>query len=280
MKRFWIMLLAVAMALVIALPAGAGKPVKPPTSVPIAVFMDAEPVWVHEGADLIRYTVTLRNKTSTDIEDVDVEFIAAGETTQMGVGTVSADDTVKLEDVLSRPVSQFSEFYPCGFGDECPLPAIAKVFVEDAIVTETEISTPLMPNPPCGFDNGEATLTGGQVCIWNPPSSGKWTVSVTPVKAVTRPTRMMVSVRDGVPGNWCTVPDVADTGVVFRRLMPGDTAFELQVLLPGSGGQSLDGLADGQCNSGGAGGDYFAVGNPEAFYFYTSIDGTATISQP
>jgi hypothetical protein len=42
MKRFWIMLLAIAMALVIALPAGAGKPVKPPkpgkppTSVPIA----------------------------------------------------------------------------------------------------------------------------------------------------------------------------------------------------------------------------------------------------
>jgi hypothetical protein len=53
MKRFWITLLAVAMALVIALPAGADKPEKipklpkppkPPTSASIAVFMDAGPV--------------------------------------------------------------------------------------------------------------------------------------------------------------------------------------------------------------------------------------------
>ena len=70
-----------------------------------------------------------------------------------------------------------------------------------------------------------------------------------------------------------------DSGVVFRRLMPGDTAFELQVLLPGSGSEALDGLDDGQCYSGGAGGDYFAVGNPESFYLYTSFDGTATVSE-
>ncbi len=83
-----------------------------------------------------------------------------------------------------------------------------------------------------------------------------------------------------VPGNWCTVPDEPETGVVVRRLMPGDTAFELKVHLPGTGDNKLAGLEDGQCNSGGAGGDYFAVGNPESFYLYTSFDGIATISQP
>ena len=76
MKRFRIILLAVAMALVIALPAGAGKPGKPDkppepsTSVPIAVFINAHPIWVHEGRDLIAYTVTLENETSNDISDV------------------------------------------------------------------------------------------------------------------------------------------------------------------------------------------------------------------
>ena len=187
-------------------------------------------------------------------------------------------------------VDQFLEADPClteydpeepeAWPDECALLATAKVLVGNDVIAQTQMSMPLMPDPPCGFVNGEATLTGGEVCIWKPPSSGEWTVSVKATKTVTRPTRMMVSVRDGVPGNWCTVPDGVDTGVVIRRLMPGDTAFELQVLLPGSDGQTLDGLADGQCNSGGAGGNYFAVGNPESFYLYTSFDGTATIWQP
>ncbi len=61
-------------------------------------------------------------------------------------------------------------------------------------------------------------------------------------------------------------------------MMPEDSAFELQVLLPGSGSDVLDGLEDGQCYSGGAGGDYFAVGNPESFYLYTSFDGKAIVS--
>jgi hypothetical protein len=53
MKRFWIPLLAVAMALVIALPAGAVKPPKPTTSAPIAVYLDDDPIWVHEVGDVI-----------------------------------------------------------------------------------------------------------------------------------------------------------------------------------------------------------------------------------
>jgi hypothetical protein len=140
-------------------------------------------------------------------------------------------------------------------------------------------STAVYPEDDCSFVGDKAKLTGGEVCIWKPPSSGEWTVSVVPDKLVTRPTRMMVSVRDGVPGNWCTDSEVAESGVVFRRLMPEDPVFKLHVLLPGSDDATLEGLADGQCNSGGAGGDYFAVGNPESFYLYTSLDGTATVSQ-
>jgi hypothetical protein len=139
-------------------------------------------------------------------------------------------------------------------------------------------STDVYPEDDCKFVENQAQLTGGEVCIWKPPSSGEWTVSVTPDKEVIRPTRMMVSVRDGVPGNWCTDPEVAESGVVFRRLMPEDPVFKLQVLLPGSGADALGELADGQCNSGGAGGDYFAIGNPESFYLYTSFSGTATVT--
>jgi hypothetical protein len=81
MKRFSIILLAIAVAFVMALPAGAkgkpDKPPKPPASAPIAVYLDAEPIWVHEGGDVLRYTVTLQNKTSADIVDITVRFSAA-----------------------------------------------------------------------------------------------------------------------------------------------------------------------------------------------------------
>ena len=81
-----------------------------------------------------------------------------------------------------------------------------------------------------------------------------------------------------MPGNWCTVPDVPDTGVVRDRWRPGDGAFDLQVHLPGSDGLAFTDLDDGQCYSGGAGGDYFVVGNPDSFYLYTSFDGHATVT--
>jgi hypothetical protein len=303
MKRFWITLLAVAMALVIALPAGAVKPVKPPkekppkppTSVLIAVYLDAQPVWVHEARDLIHYKVTLENKTSADIDNVAVQFTTTDKDVYVDPvehwdfpegatdGAVPANSTVSANFYLY--VDQFFEADPCLTEDEntwpakCSLLATAKVLIDNEPTTQTQMSVPLMPDPLCVIDNGTATLTGGEVCIWNPPSSGEWTVLVTPEKPVTRPTRMMVSVRDGVPGNWFTDPEVAESGVIFRRLMPEDPVFKLQVLLPGSGGAALEGLADGQCNSGGAGGDYFAAGNPYSFYLYTSLDGTATFSQ-
>ena len=98
MKRFWIMLLAVSVAVVIALPAGAVKPPKPPTSVPVAVSIEAQPVWVHEGDDLLRYTVTLENKTGTGITDVTVKVEAANMTNEFSEVVLPANGTVELEE--------------------------------------------------------------------------------------------------------------------------------------------------------------------------------------
>jgi hypothetical protein len=47
------------------------------------------------------------------------------------------------------------------------------------------------------------------------------------------------------------------------------------VYLPGDENYSRLGLADGMCLGGGAGGDYFAVGNPKAFYL--RADGDVTV---
>ena len=99
MKRFWIMLLAVSVAVVVALPAAAVKPPKPPTSVPIAVSIEAQPVWVHEGDDLLRYTVTLENKTGTGITDVTVKF-ETNTDNEFSEVVLPANGTVELEELL------------------------------------------------------------------------------------------------------------------------------------------------------------------------------------
>ena len=150
------MLLAIAMALVIALPAGAGKPVKPPkppkppTSVPIAVSMDAQPVWAHEGSDLIRYTVTLENKTSEAISGVAVRFTTTDSTIheesssywdsteEDDDGLVPANSSVWMG--FDLYVHQFQEAAPCLNGDdpqawpdECALLATAEVLIDGSV---------------------------------------------------------------------------------------------------------------------------------------------------
>jgi hypothetical protein len=257
------------MALVIALPAGAGKPnkpPKPPTSAPIAVYLDADPIWVHEAGDVIWYSVTIQNKTTAAVV-VGIEFPDG----QVVDKTIDPSSVLAIDGRFSHEANADDIATPVDI-----VGTVTVSYPGGEVVAST--STDVYPEDDCKFVENQAQLTGGEVCIWKPPSSGEWTVLVTPEEPMTRPTRMMVSVRDGVPGNWCTDSDVVDSGVVFRRLMPEDSVFKLHVFLPGSGDEALKNLADGQCNSGGAGGDYFAVGNPESFYLYTSFSGTATVT--
>lgn len=271
MKRFWMMLLTISVVLVIALPAGVAKPgkgPKPPKAVPIAVSLDANPVWVHEGADLISYTVTLENKTSTDIDGIRVDLSAAKLTIEIWTGSIGPNESVAL-DGGSRSVEDFAEFDDCFVGDECPLPASAEVFIGEDLLTQVTMSTPLMPYLPCNFI--EDPVDG--VCIWTPPQTGVWkiTLAPTPPDNPKRAISAGVTVRDGVPGNWCTLadPDSTFTG----KWREGDGAVFGWVYLPGA--ENVPALDDGMCLHGGAGGEYFAVGNPDSFYL--SANGVVTV---
>ncbi len=57
--------------------------------------------------------------------------------------------------------------------------------------------------------------------------------------------------------------------------MDGDDDIVGPVYLSGDEDYSELGLADGVCLGGGAGGDYFEVGNPKSFYL--AADGTVTV---
>ena len=301
MKRLWIAFIAVAMVLVIALPATAKKPdrPKPPRAVPIAVHIDAGPMWVHEADDLISYTVTLENKTSTDITDVAVKLTTTATGVYQGPidewefpadavdGVVPANDSVSLKFYLS--VGQFAEADDCEVGDECGLLATAAVLIDEVPLTQTTMTTPLMPYPACGFEYrglvqaNEVTVPveahDVDLCIWTPPQTGVWkiTLAPTPPDKQKGPINAVVAVRDGVPGNWCTLLDsdndlVEDPESTFtRKWRAGDADVFGWVYLPGD----ENGVArDGMCLHGGAGGDYFQVGNPDSFYL--RANGTVT----
>jgi len=284
-------------------PEGKGKPPKPPEAVPIAVSLDANPMWVHEGADIIKYNVTLENKTSDMISGVVVVFTAAIDLVEVTVGDIEPNSSENVG--FWRTVSEFvEEAGPClvdddpyGGPDECPLPATAEVFINVTdgnlltgdLLTQVTMSTPLMPIQSCGFEydadfiRSTSQVTVSDICIWTLPEIGEvetrtgvWGITLDP-DLPDNPKRHIsagVSVRDGVPGNWCSMAVDGDWGFGERR-WDGVSLIVGEVYLPGAENLPNDdaltlGLGVGVCLAGGAGGDYFAVGNPDSFYLRTN----------
>ena len=276
MRRFWMMLLTISVVLVIALPAGAAKPDKVPKP-PIAVSLYANPTSVHEGADIIRYTVALENKTRDEITGITVKLSAAGSEDDTGVFSIEAkkDTTVNF----SRKVSSFPG---CQVGEECALLATAEVFRYGVLSTQVTDSTPFVPYPACPFEYDgnfkSNTISVSYYCIWTFPTgrTGVWEITLTPPDGAKRNFTASATVRDHTPGNWCSLTVDGAWGVSGRGADP--TTGE--VYLPGNEDFSEQGLGDGVCLAGGAGGEYFVVGNPDSFYLNANVDVTVQWKRP
>lgn len=263
MRRFWFVLLTVSIALVIALPAGAGKPTKPkpPSSSPVAATLDADLLWVHEAGDVIWYNVAVQNKTRSPIDAI-VDYPGGSQ-----VVTISEPrGVVEFPNLFSYEVTE-DDVKP----DSDIVGSVTVTYDGGSVVAET--STVMDPVDDCEFVEGTAKFTERGLCIWKPSSPGTWEVkAVLPEPGPTRPTRVMMTMRDGVPGNWCTLED-GSGGIVEDRLK-GSESVVLNVFLPGEDGVCLLGgrgvCTDDDC--------YFAVGNPESFYLYTTFDGFITVT--
>jgi len=92
---------------------------------------------------------------------------------------------------------------------------------------------------------------------------------------------MTVTLRDHVPGNWCTTD--GSGGGAYVRWHPRDATRDpltLDVFLPNAedtlGGGIL--LGDGVCYGGGAGGATMQDGSPDSFYLWLRHDAVVTIS--
>jgi hypothetical protein len=243
-----------------------------------------------EGADLLQYTVTLENKTGSEISGVAVAFthsIFLSKPVSIGTLLANGSETVGL----SHQVSNFVEAESCAFGDVCPLPETAQVLVNNVLVTQTEGSTPLMPIPACGFayDLNDSYASDqvlvSDICIWTLPEdvgtakTGVWEILLRPTLPdnTRKPLDARADVRDGVPGNWCTLAIGTPSGFSDRwnSPYPPDPTIKGEVYLPGAEDYSGLGLDDGVCLGGGAGGDYFEVGNPKSFCL--RADGNVTV---
>ncbi len=283
MRRFWITLLAVSVALVIALPAGAVKPPKPPkpsNSAPVAAYLDAGPMWVHEVGDVIWYSVTVQNKTS-DVLEATIHWTE---------GTVEFTQEVEITE--PRGVAVFDDRFSYevttdDFNSGVDIVTTVTVTYDGGEVI-AETSTLVDPVDECIFEvDGVQVVTESGLCIWK-PQPGIWELSAVPDpdQLPKRPTNMMMTMRDGVPGNWCTLDLDGTGGVVQERWLPkSPTPIVLDVYLPGVVDDGAVWIESGMCLTGGHGvctepDCYFAVGTPESFYLYTTFDGIITLTGP
>jgi len=266
MKRLTIALIVIG-AMFFALPATAKKPPKPTPAAPVAVSLDGSPMWVHEADDVIRYSVTVQNKARSVAT---VEVVYEG---KMESITIQPKSTKTVENLFSRTLVQ-SEIDDCVDADECNVFAEVTVRYPDGgdLITVAEASTLIDPVDECIFEKDSVSVvTESGLCIWK-PSPGLWELSAVPYPVPTKPTNLMMTMRDGVPGNWCTLT-AGTGGAVQERWTRSSTSIVLNVNLP----------SDGECLTGGHGvctepDCYFAVGNKKSFYLYTTFDGFITLT--
>jgi hypothetical protein len=273
MRRVWILLMVVAMALAVAAPATGKKPVdKPnPPAAPIAAYVEAGPWWIHEAGDVIVHTVHVQNKTSdtpidvtvsTDFEVGPVELSVLGGTTEVTqLERLVSPDDVAVEGEITGTVTVSYE-------------------IDKPVVIVQEVSTvvSLYPNCDPGIDRGTPVAQEAGICIWHTDLRGAWTISA--VAEDKKAQGMTVTLRDHVPGNWCTTD--GSGGGVHVRWHPKDKThgpLTLDVFLPDSD-DALDGnepLGDGVCFGGGAGGATMPIGNPDSFYLWLGSDAMVSI---
>lgn len=264
-KRYTIPMLAVVMLLALAAPVGAAKPDKPGkpgTSGPVEVTLDANLGSVHAVGDEIYYTIDVTS--SDNISGAVVELSVNDEgAIALYDGKLEAGSTLSLEYsyiVAALPAKDIG--------------ASVTVLVGGEAMASASTSVGFWAIDECGFEESDAgllTMThpGGD-CRYD-FAPGYWTIVADPKRNIARRYPVM-TMRDEVPGNWCTVGDpVNQDGTVTRYVdLPTENPFGewWEVGVCALGGQ-------GQCTEEGC---FFPTANPATFVL-TAPEGTVTATR-
>jgi hypothetical protein len=202
-------------------------------------------MWANSVGDKILFDITVTNTSGGDLTGVTVDF------SDTSLGTIALGKngswswqhtyTVVEGDFADAPISEQTSV------------TVGTVTAANGTVSDSDDAVmTAYPILPCGQD-GDGSFTFGpnadySVCSFT--GSGDWKLTTTLDKPPRgKSNNPSATVRDGVPGNWCTTDESVVDGV---------TVIDYQFLHP-----------SGVCTVGGAGGDTIPVRNTNTFYLAT-----------
>ena len=260
MKRIALPILILAMGLAIASPVGAVKPCEldpshpsckddPPPVSSVELTIEANLLWAQEASDTIIYTI------SVDPPSADVEIASS-----LPAELVGEEGVFRQE----YPVAPHYVGFQLG-DDPITLTNTVEATIGDEVVATASADVELHHDyEECVFttDLDDPQLMTSWACIWKPTEPGVWRVTVdpTPVARQQGANNIQITLRDHIPGNWC------EAGV-NEKWKWGEDPVWTDFTIPD---WTLVSLGDPVCPSGGAGGDFFAVGAPDSFYLVAS----------
>ncbi|HSG80305.1 MAG TPA: hypothetical protein VLD62_12040 [Acidimicrobiia bacterium] len=221
----------------------------PDPSGEVEISVQANLPWTQEASDTVIYEISVIKPSELS---VDVASSLGG-----SVGTIEAG-----ESTIDQTYEVLSDYENLELGgDPVTLTNIVTAMADGEVLATASAGVQLHnETPPCDFSKEIQGL-----CIWTPTGPGNWTVSVDP--ASPRPTNVLITLRDHVPGNWCP-------SGINAKWRPGDdpvtTTFTIPDWKGGDPGAAV-------CEIGGAGGDFFGVGTPSSFFL--AVSGRVTVSQ-
>lgn len=286
MKRTLVLMVAMLVFVAMAVPAGAARGGSFKSS-PLEVTVDTDHFWANAAGDEILWSVFVTNKgrnplTPETVCEFDLdsdECTDALDLRQPESGDANGNGSLDPGETWVYEYSYTVIAADVGF--DTVTRAVKVTAVDDTenparsytVISTLSVDTKWLDR--CNFVDG--TLTYDET---NPADAmgpcyyefekGYWklTLTLTPTSDVGRkpakPLSVSMTMRDGVPGNWCSVSD-PETGDLLEgtavaqtqwRAADGDPALELYVEFP----------ADGVCLQGGAGGETIGVNNPNIFF--------------
>ena len=174
-------------------------------------------MWVHEAGDVISL---LGDRGGPDFDAAVTVEIVWGDEYEVSItfASITVDaKSAKTEKIpIDRRVNE-DDIDNCFNTEMCDLFAEVTVQYPDGgdLIATVEASTLVDPVDECVLIKDKPVFVEAGLCIWKPgpTETGLWTISMDPdvdpnpevVVVPTRPTNMMMTMRDGVPGNWCAL---------------------------------------------------------------------------